>query len=145
MTSLFFSCGLKIPLKPGWVKNLPAIQETKGPPQGQESLLEEEMATCSINSCLGNLMRRGTWRATVHRVTKSWTRLKQLSTHSQKPDPLNRALRCSLHPSIPQIPYNTRQYSLWKCAWWNDAWDISQTMLPRLIGEWGVGFVQWIV
>ena len=27
-------------------------------------------------SCLENLMYRGFWQATVHRVTKSWTRLK---------------------------------------------------------------------
>ena len=27
-------------------------------------------------SCLGNLMERGAWKATVHRVTKSWTQLK---------------------------------------------------------------------
>ena len=32
-------------------------------------------------SCLENPMDRGVWWATVHRVTKSWTRLKQLSTH----------------------------------------------------------------
>ena len=31
-------------------------------------------------SCLGNPMDRGAWRATVHRVAKSWTRLKRLST-----------------------------------------------------------------
>ena len=30
-------------------------------------------------SCLENSTDRGTWWATVHRVTKSWTRLKQLS------------------------------------------------------------------
>ena len=30
-------------------------------------------------SCLENPMDRGAWRATVHGVTKSWTRLKQLS------------------------------------------------------------------
>ena len=28
-------------------------------------------------------MDRGAWRSTLHRVTKSWTRLKQLSTHAQ--------------------------------------------------------------
>ena len=33
-------------------------------------------------SCLKNLMDRGTWWATIHRVTKSRTRLKQLSTHA---------------------------------------------------------------
>ena len=31
-------------------------------------------------SCLKNPMGRGAWWATVHRVTKSWTRLKRLST-----------------------------------------------------------------
>ena len=34
-------------------------------------------------SCLENPMDRGAWRATVHRVTKSWTRLKRLSTHTR--------------------------------------------------------------
>ena len=32
-------------------------------------------------SCLGNPMDRGGWRATVHRITKNQTQLKQLSTH----------------------------------------------------------------
>ena len=31
-------------------------------------------------SCLENPMDRGAWRATLHGVTKSWIRLKQLST-----------------------------------------------------------------
>ena len=37
-------------------------------------------------SCLENPMNREAWQATVHRVTKSQTRLKQLGTHlgSQK-------------------------------------------------------------
>ena len=30
--------------------------------------------------CLENPMDRGDWQATVHRVTKSWTQLKQFST-----------------------------------------------------------------
>ena len=34
-------------------------------------------------SCLENPMDRGTWRATAHRVTKSWTQLKQLSMHAK--------------------------------------------------------------
>ena len=32
-------------------------------------------------SCLKNSMDRGSWRATVHRVAKNWTRLKRLSMH----------------------------------------------------------------
>ena len=31
--------------------------------------------------CLENPMDRGVWWAAIHRVTKSWTRLKCLSTH----------------------------------------------------------------
>ena len=34
------------------------------------------------DSCLENPMDRGAWRATVHEVTKSWTQLKWLSTHT---------------------------------------------------------------
>ena len=34
--------------------------------------------------CLENYMDRGTWRAMVHRVTKNWTQLKQLSTEDFK-------------------------------------------------------------
>ena len=34
-------------------------------------------------SCLQNPMDRGAWRATACRVTKSWTQLKWLSTHTQ--------------------------------------------------------------
>ena len=33
-------------------------------------------------SCLEHPMDRGTWQAMVHRVAKSWTRLKQLSMHA---------------------------------------------------------------
>ena len=33
-------------------------------------------------SCLENPMDRGAWGATVHRVTKSWTQLKQVSMHT---------------------------------------------------------------
>ena len=33
-------------------------------------------------SCLENPMDRGAWQATVHGVTKSWTRVRQLSMHT---------------------------------------------------------------
>ena len=33
-------------------------------------------------SCLENPMNRGDWRATVHRVAKSWMQLKRLSMHT---------------------------------------------------------------
>ena len=33
-------------------------------------------------SCLRICMNRGAWQVTAHSITKSWTRLKQLSTHA---------------------------------------------------------------
>ena len=41
---------------------------------GKEDPLEKEMATLQ-HSCLGNPMDRGAWRAIVHGVAESWTRL----------------------------------------------------------------------
>ena len=38
-------------------------------------------------SCLENPMDRGAWRATVHGVTQSQTRLKRLSTHARIIEP----------------------------------------------------------
>ena len=34
-------------------------------------------------SCLEYPMDTGAWQATVHRVRKNWTQLKQLSTHTR--------------------------------------------------------------
>ena len=68
------------------VENLPATQEpqrTQVQSLGWEDPLEEKMANCSLQySFLENSMDRGAWWATVHSVTKSWTQLKQLSTHT---------------------------------------------------------------
>ena len=35
------------------------------------------------HACLENSMNRGTWRATIHGVTKSWTPLKRLSSSTE--------------------------------------------------------------
>ena len=56
-------------------KNPLPMQETQVRSLDQEDALEKEMATCLGNSCLGNPMDGGAWRATVHGVTKSWTQL----------------------------------------------------------------------
>ena len=67
------------------VKNPHAIQE----PQeigvqslGWEDPLEKGGGNPLQYSCLENPVDRGTWQATVHRVTKSQTWLKWLSTHT---------------------------------------------------------------
>ena len=57
------------------VRNLPAMQETWVLSLGWEDPLEKEMVTHFQDSCLENSMDRGAWRATVHGVAKSQTRL----------------------------------------------------------------------
>ena len=57
------------------VKNLPAMQETWVPSLGWEDYLENGRATPLQYSCLENPTDKGVWRATVHGVTKSRTRL----------------------------------------------------------------------
>ena len=47
--------------------------------------------------CLGNPMDRRAWRGTVHRVAKSWTRLKWLSVHIQ-----TLHVFCWIYPSVLQ-------------------------------------------
>ena len=64
----------KSPGKPQTVKNLPAIPETRILSLGWEDPLEEGMATHSSILAQRNPMDREIWWATVHEVSKSWTR-----------------------------------------------------------------------
>ena len=57
------------------VKNLPAVQETRGQSLGWEDPLEKEMAMHSSTLAGKNLMDSGSWWAAVHGVAKSQTRL----------------------------------------------------------------------
>ena len=58
------------------IKNLPAMQEIRVQPLGQEDPLEKGMAThTTIYSCLGNSMDGRTWQVTVHGVVKNWTQV----------------------------------------------------------------------
>ena len=57
------------------VKNLPAMQETGVQSLGWEDPLEEGMATQSSVLAWRIPMDRGAWRAPVHGITKSETRL----------------------------------------------------------------------
>ena len=56
-------------------KNPPAMKETWVRPLGWEDSLEEVMATHSSTLAWKIPMDRGAWRAAVHGVTKSQTRL----------------------------------------------------------------------
>ena len=67
------------------VKNLPAnagdIRDTSSIP-GWEISPRGGHGNPLQYSFLENLMDREAWQATVHRVTQSWTRLKQFNVHS---------------------------------------------------------------
>ena len=69
------------------LKRLPAMWETWVLSLGWEDSLEKEMATHSSILAWRIPMDRGAWWAIVHRVTKSQTQLKWLSTHLLPPVP----------------------------------------------------------
>ena len=60
------------------VKNPPAMQEPQVQSLGYLNWTIEPLYFSSLE----NPMDRGAWRATLHRVTKSWKRLKRLGTHA---------------------------------------------------------------
>ena len=73
--------GIGYPLQYSWaslvaqmIKNPPAMQETCVCSLGWEDSLEEGMAIHSSVLAWRIPMGRGTWKATVHGVAKSWTR-----------------------------------------------------------------------
>ena len=57
------------------VKNLTAMQETQVPSLGWEDPLEKGNGNPLQYPCLENPMDRGAWKAIVHLVANSWTRL----------------------------------------------------------------------
>ena len=60
------------------------MQDTCIQSLGQENPLEKEMTSYFSILVWKNPMDRGTWRATVHRASKSWTRLSNWAhTHTK--------------------------------------------------------------
>ena len=64
------------------VKNLPANARDAGSIPGLGRSPGRGCGNPPQYSCLENPRDRGAWQATVHRVKKSQTRLKRLSTHT---------------------------------------------------------------
>ena len=56
------------------------------------------------DSCLKNPMDRGAWQATVLGVTKSWTRLKQLSMTFTNNSQLENVIRTEITKTSHKIP-----------------------------------------
>ena len=65
------------------VKNPPSMKETPIQSWGQEDSPGAGNDTSLQYSCLENPMDRGAWRTTIHRVTKSWTRLSNWAPSAQ--------------------------------------------------------------
>ena len=82
------SCGQQLGFPGGDRGKEPACQcrrhETRVQPMGWEDLPEEGMVANSSILAWRISMDRGAWRATVHGVTRSQTRLKRLSTHAAR-------------------------------------------------------------
>ena len=76
------SCINRASLMVQMVKNLPAMQETRVRSLSWKDPLKKGMAAYSSILAVENPMDRGVWQAKVHGVTKSWTQIKQLSTHA---------------------------------------------------------------
>ena len=55
-------------------------------------------------SCLENPVDRGTWWATVHAVTDSWTRQKRLATHAYICDTITTKARTVSPPKVSFYP-----------------------------------------
>ena len=74
-------------------------------------------------SCLENPMDRGAWWAAVHRLTQSWTWLKQLSMHA-----------CTGEGNGNPLQYSCLENSRGRGAWWATVCGVAQswTRLKRL-------------
>ena len=66
------------------VKKPPAMQEMRVQSLGWEDPLEKEMASPLQYSCLGNLMIRGAWQATVHGVARVGHKLATKTTKANE-------------------------------------------------------------
>ena len=84
------------------------MQETQLQSVSQEISLGKGNGNPLQYSCLENPMDRGAWQATVHRVTKSQTQRKQLSTHVSPTDTLQVSTTNALETSCSEKP---------KCIW----------------------------
>ena len=80
------------------VNNLPALRETWVRSLSLEDALEEGIATHSSILAWRIPMDRGTWWATVHRVSKNQTGLKWFSMHNNEAGP--KGYLCSINESL---------------------------------------------
>ena len=99
-------------------------------------------------SCLENPMNWGAWRATVHRVAKSQTQLKQLSIHAKEMKAIDQALfmKC-VEGSAMMRENKTLLAEKWTFLW--EVWlgvveeDVIISVLEKIKHIWGPCWVSW--
>ena len=98
------------------VKRLPAMLETWVQSLGWGEPLEKGMAIHSI-------MDRGAWRATVHRVAKSWTQLSDFTlshththTHTCTPQQNHSQFSCAFCFALENISYLLKLFFFSYCS-----------------------------
>ena len=67
-------------------------------------------------SCLENLMDKGAWKGTVHRVAKRWTCLKQLILECEWALESITTNKASGDDGIQVEPFQIQKMMLWKCC-----------------------------
>ena len=131
------------------IKNLPAnagdVRDTdsipgsgRSPGGGHGNMLQYP--------CLENPMDRGAWRATVHRVAKSWIRLKWLTEKAMAPHPSTLAWKIpwTEEPGRLQSMGSRRvrqvcatSLSLFTFMHWRRKWQPTPVLLPGESQGWG--------
>ena len=131
------------------VKNLPANAgdvRVAGSIPGLGSSSGEGNGNPLQYACLENPMDGGAWRATVHRVTKSRTRLKQFSTHTFMRLYVSHSSECMSIPisqfvppslSLPCLHVHSVYLCLYSCP--GDRYFCPQPGVLRFMGSQRVG------
>ena len=94
-------------------------------------------------SCLENLTNRGAWWATVHRVAKSWTRLKQLCsiTHVNESPRMGQSLQwplCKLESTLAAWPFRKNVSEPWSQKLWLFTYLHPHSNLLSYMRNWSV-------
>ena len=134
------------------VKNMPANVGDAGLIPGSGRSPGEENGNPLQYFCLKNPMDRGAWQGMVHKIAKSRTRLKQLSTRAACPEPhhpphaprlqaVSGRRACELTP--PTLSLSRFSSRLPKTSF-QQSWDLGPRRSPLLtlhLGRVSIGFL----
>ena len=127
------SVGKEQPAQAGDIRDVVSIPGSGRSPGGHGNLLHY--------SCLENPIDRGNWQVAAHRVEKSWTWLKRLSTHalfweSRKCLPLLTPRKLKLVVPGAGMSWDSQLHSQWKeskwihCLWFR-MWELKYKHLTK--------------